>query len=1054
MATYHCSCGKCNKGKGSSAAASYDYISRERKYKVKEGFLCGESGNLPEWCGGRAREYWYQADRNERANSNVARKLEFALPNEITDIELQKQLVRDVIAKACNGDKLAWSYAIHTTATGNIHAHVMISERSQDDVPRTPAQFFKRGNKKNPKKGGCRKTEFLKKREFVKYIRKEVADLVNALYESQRIEARVDERSYADQGIDKVPSVHMGPQLKEMEERGVESYVLADRREKSAERAAVLAEERTAAAMSGHADSLKQAPDAEIRQLMAEYEAYAAKQRKSEERRRKLEEKKRENARREQADSKYSSGSETVNAYLSRMGMDTAELKFLAKGKKALYFLVATGDGSEPVVHFRPSGSGLDDFAGAGAFFSKTENTYTTRTDLSYFDPEVKRLTKARKEAERVAAELAAKAEAKRREEADNRYSKISEHVRDFLKRAGRTVVELKFLAKGKKSLYFTVATGDGSAPVVYFSPSGNGLDNFVGVAASFDTAENVYIPKTTLSDFNSEVTRLTEERKEAERKAEAEMRAQADNRYSKISEHVRDFLKRVGKTVAELKFLAKGKESLYFTAATGDGSEPVVYFIPKAEDLESFSSVAASYNASVRRWWKKDSMADYNSAVKDLTAERRRAEIQAAQQEAEKTKRRIERETDERYSDVVTADEYCQENGLSRIEGKIVGRGKDHIYLYVAVGDGSAPVVRVNKSSFISDDDVAVTFYGKNSVYGKSSTAYYDLEVKKLERKYLEERKLRELEAVDRSYSNAASAADYCRNAGVSLVYLKILDRGKERVYCAVPAGDGDAPVVWVDKDCLILDTDVAVSYFASSDNAIGTADTSKYDAEVKRLEKEHREEEARKAAARAREADERYKNAPDAADLYFEGIEQLPLKIIARGSRYVYCEVPVGEGDVPVVRVSSSLINSTDAAVTYHVTSGKAEGESSTSAYDSEVLRLRAAAESKAKARSEVATGPEPGSAQPEGMLQTSHERILAIAPYGTYRGIVLGSPDNERLLIRIGEGSILALPIVMIPLDRLQMFRDGVEVSFTTDQWGIDSVNGYPTGRGMLD
>ena len=808
MATYHCSCGKCNKGKGASAAASYDYISRERKYKIKEGFLCGESGNLPEWCGERAREYWYQADRNERANSNVARKLEFALPNEIEDIELQKQLVRDVIAKACNGDKLAWSYAIHTTAIGNIHAHVMISERIQDNFERTPEQFFKRANKKNPKKGGCRKTEFLKKREFVKYIRKEVADLVNALYVSQKIEARVDERSYVEQGIDKVPSVHMGPQLKEMEERGVESYVLADRREKAAERSALLTEERRAAWISAW-EGAESSAESEIRYLITEYDAYAAE-----------EEEKQENARRVQADNEYAGCSEPVNVYLNRMSMDTAELKFLAKGKKDLYFIAATGDGSEPVVHFRPRGRGFDNFVGAGAFLSKIENTYMTRTDLSYFDTEVKRLTEARKEAERSAA----------------------------------------------------------------------------------------------------------------------------DNKYSKISEHVLDFLKRVGRTAAELKSLAKGKKDLYFIAATGDGTEPVVHFTPKTEDLESFSSLAVSYDGARNVWWRKDSLSDYNNAVKDLTEERLRAEEQRRKEEA-----------DARYLDgSVSVAEYCISNGLSSTYLKVLERG-NWIYCTAPTGDGGQPVIRLSLSDLKETDAAAWYYRGTDSVYVRSDTSGFDAEADRLTkvmaaRKAAEEkRRADELaarkaeEETDASYTAAVLVADYHKAHGKTRLYGKIVGRGREYVYAVVAAGDGSAPVIRVDKDRIGRDA-AAISVF-SNGNVYGKDSTREYDAEVKRLEKEYREEQARKAV---READERYRDAPDASSLdmsYFGQRQTLPMKIVGRGAHHVYCEVPVGEGDAPVVRVSPIYISEKDVAVIYSIYG--TYGKDSTEAYDTEVSRLRTEAE-----------------------------------------------------------------------------------------------------------
>lgn len=101
---------------------------RKKRYKGKEGFIYGESGNLPEWCSGNARELWYQSDRFERANGVTSRKIEFSLQTEIKDIELQKKLIRDVIRVASHGDGLPYSFAVHNSADGhNPHVHIMIS---------------------------------------------------------------------------------------------------------------------------------------------------------------------------------------------------------------------------------------------------------------------------------------------------------------------------------------------------------------------------------------------------------------------------------------------------------------------------------------------------------------------------------------------------------------------------------------------------------------------------------------------------------------------------------------------------------------------------------------------------------------------------------------------------------------------------------------------------------------------------------------------------------------------------------------------------------------
>ena len=203
---------------------------RKKRYKGKEGFIYGESGNLPEWCDGNARELWYQSDRFERANGVTSRKIEFSLQTEIKDIELQKKLIRDVIRVASHGDGLPYSFAVHNSADGhNPHVHIMISERIPDDLYKTPEHYFKRYNGRNPKKGGCRKSPKLKTREHVQEVRQAIADFTNKLFKLLNIDTHIDPRSYKEQGIDKIPMPHLGPQLIEMENRGVKSHVLQEK---------------------------------------------------------------------------------------------------------------------------------------------------------------------------------------------------------------------------------------------------------------------------------------------------------------------------------------------------------------------------------------------------------------------------------------------------------------------------------------------------------------------------------------------------------------------------------------------------------------------------------------------------------------------------------------------------------------------------------------------------------------------------------------------------------------------------------------------------------
>lgn len=117
------------------------------------------------------------------------------------------------------GEKHAYTWAIHTPKASieggeQPHAHIMYSERLQDGIERSPDQFFKRYNSKNPERGGCQKSNTAKtaeqrKTELVE-LRERFADLQNAYLEEYGHADRVDHRSLADQGIERTPEKHLG----------------------------------------------------------------------------------------------------------------------------------------------------------------------------------------------------------------------------------------------------------------------------------------------------------------------------------------------------------------------------------------------------------------------------------------------------------------------------------------------------------------------------------------------------------------------------------------------------------------------------------------------------------------------------------------------------------------------------------------------------------------------------------------------------------------------------------------------------------------------------
>ena len=228
MASYHLSVKVGAKGK---ALPHANYIAREGDYKTRQGekLEATEHGNMPEWAKENPSLFWQCADQYERKNGSTYREIEIALPRELTP-EQRKDLVKEFVDQEL-GNKHAYTWAIHTPKASieggeQPHAHIMFSERTQDGINRSPDQFFKRYNSKNPDRGGCQKSNTAKtaeqRRTELTALRERFANLQNRHLEKNGHESRVDHRSNADRGIAQQPEKHLGwkgsknPQFKDL----------------------------------------------------------------------------------------------------------------------------------------------------------------------------------------------------------------------------------------------------------------------------------------------------------------------------------------------------------------------------------------------------------------------------------------------------------------------------------------------------------------------------------------------------------------------------------------------------------------------------------------------------------------------------------------------------------------------------------------------------------------------------------------------------------------------------------------------------------------------
>ena len=126
------------------------------------------------------------------------------------------------------GERLPYTLAVHRGKGENPHAHLMISERSNDGIERSREQWFKRYNSKDPEKGGARKSMATRPKDWADHANQALARVGSR----ERITGASLEQQYRDAletGDDRAaarleyrePGVHMGPHNVARAEHGV-----------------------------------------------------------------------------------------------------------------------------------------------------------------------------------------------------------------------------------------------------------------------------------------------------------------------------------------------------------------------------------------------------------------------------------------------------------------------------------------------------------------------------------------------------------------------------------------------------------------------------------------------------------------------------------------------------------------------------------------------------------------------------------------------------------------------------------------------------------------
>ena len=248
MALYHFQVAQLSRGKGQSAVASAAYRSGEKLYDEyynethdytrKGGVLYSEillPDHVPKRLANR-EVLWNELESVEKhPKAQLAYSFDIALQNELS-YEENLDLARTFVAENFVARGMIADLSLHdphkgNNSTANPHFHVMCPIRPIDPDGNWGAkqhrQYVLDENGERIKKSNgtfqfnsVPSTDWGQPETLMEW-RKNWADLVNRKFEEKGIPDRIDHRSYIDQGIDLIPSIHEGPAVRAMEARGI-----------------------------------------------------------------------------------------------------------------------------------------------------------------------------------------------------------------------------------------------------------------------------------------------------------------------------------------------------------------------------------------------------------------------------------------------------------------------------------------------------------------------------------------------------------------------------------------------------------------------------------------------------------------------------------------------------------------------------------------------------------------------------------------------------------------------------------------------------------------
>ena len=167
-------------------------------------------------------------------NSQLARRIVLAFPREVP-----KDQYLPMLKEFCNeqfvSKGMIADFAIHDKGDGNPHAHILLTLRAMDEHGRWLPKARKvydldeNGERIQLPSGNwkCHKENTVdwNDQKYAEVWRHSWEVVTNRYLEAAGRPERVDLRSFERQGIQQIPTVHLGPAAHQMEKRGIETFL-------------------------------------------------------------------------------------------------------------------------------------------------------------------------------------------------------------------------------------------------------------------------------------------------------------------------------------------------------------------------------------------------------------------------------------------------------------------------------------------------------------------------------------------------------------------------------------------------------------------------------------------------------------------------------------------------------------------------------------------------------------------------------------------------------------------------------------------------------------